>query len=324
MILRADPVAQTLTTLVTLGGSGASATPAGGTYNSATSAPAVDTAGAVTFSASIDAATTSEALIWDPPAGAAQAILIGDAVPEPSSGFFGGPPFFAPKLNNTGDVIFKSYVTKGPALGIFRYRQGTLEALVRIQDAAPLPPLKGATLPPRFTGTGGRSEPQRERRHRVRRDRRGRGTRGVRHQRWDAAVHRHAARRPRAPDSAPTRGLLPHDRSQLGPQRLGRRRVSRHPPVLQPARLYRFFPRHRESDVFLADQSGIHVIAAQGDDSGVPGQPLFAFHDPSIVGNQVTFRANLGIIDGGPNGRPSWPTRSACVPWRSSSRISAP
>ncbi len=42
MILRADPVAQTLTTLVTLGGAGASATPAGGTYDSATSAPAVD------------------------------------------------------------------------------------------------------------------------------------------------------------------------------------------------------------------------------------------------------------------------------------------
>src|SRR5262249_35690293 len=35
MILRAAPVAQTLTSLVTLGGNGASATPAGGTYDSA-------------------------------------------------------------------------------------------------------------------------------------------------------------------------------------------------------------------------------------------------------------------------------------------------
>src|SRR5262249_61103391 len=131
MILRAGPVGQTLTSLVTLGGNGASATPAGGTYDSATSAPAVDTAGALTFTASIDGATTSEALIWEPPSGPPQTILIGDAVPEPANGFFGGPPFFPPKLNDAGDVVFKSYVAKGPALGIFPYRQGALQALVR-------------------------------------------------------------------------------------------------------------------------------------------------------------------------------------------------
>src|SRR5262249_56900770 len=63
-----------------------------------------------------------------------------------------------------------------------------------------------------------------------------------------------------------------------------------------------FLPNIKENCVFLADKSGIHVIAAQGDDSGVPGQPLFAFHDPSITGEQVSFRANLGIVEGGPNG----------------------
>src|SRR5262249_56401908 len=50
----------------------------------------------------------------------------------------------------------------------------------------------------------------------------------------------------------------------------------------------------RESDVFVADQSGIHIMAAQGDDSGVPGLPFFAFRDPSVMGSQIAFRASLG------------------------------
>ena len=302
MILRADPVAQTLTTLVTLGGAGASATPAGGTYDSATSAPAADTAGAITFSASIDGATTSEALIRDPPAGAAQAILIGDAVPEPSSGFFGGPPFFAPKLNDAGDVVFKSYVAKGPALGIFRYRQGALQALVRIQDSAPLPPLKGATLPPRFTNLVG--DPSLNASGDI----------------AFAATVEGGGRGVFATSGGPPRsiampldGLEPED--PLRPAAFFRT-IAANPALSDSGAVaFRGSIQYcspidctdssldiREDDVFLADQSGIHVIAAQGDDSGVPGQPLFAFHDPSIVGNQVTFRANLGIIDGGPNG----------------------
>src|SRR5262249_15213073 len=155
MILRADPVAQTLTSLVTLGGNGASATPAGGTYDSATSAPAVDTAGAITFTANIDGAITPQSLFWMPAAGSAQFISIGDAVRDAAKVCSGGPPFSPRKWNDAGDVVFRSSVAKGPALGIFRYRQGALQALVRIQDAAPLPPLKGATLPPRFTNLVG-------------------------------------------------------------------------------------------------------------------------------------------------------------------------
>ena len=301
MILRADPVAQTLTTLVTLGGAGANATPAGGTYDSATSAPAVDDAGAITFSASIDAATTSEALIWDPPAGAPQAILIGDAVPEPSSGFFGGPPFFAPKLNDAGDVVFKSYVAKGPALGIFRYRQGALQALVRIQDSAPLPPLKGATLPPRFTNLVGDPSLNASGDIAFAATVEG-GGRGV-------FATRNGALQSIAQPLGP---LEPEDLARPG---AFFRTIAANPALSDSGSVaFRgqlqygnpidpiFLPDIRENDVFLADQSGIHVIAAQGDDSGVPGQPLFAFHDPSIAGSQVTFRANLGIIDNGPNG----------------------
>jgi hypothetical protein len=302
MILRADPVAQTLTALVTLGGSAASATPAGGTYDSATSAPAVDTAGAVTFTASIDGATTSEALIWDPPTGAPQTILIGDAVPEPANGFFGGPPFFPPKLNDAGDVVFKSYVAKGPALGIFRYSQGSLQALVRIQDAAPLPPAKGATAPPRFTNLVG--DPSLNASGDI----------------AFAATVEGGARGVFATTGGTLRSVaMPLD--PLQPEDISRpaaffRNIAANPALgdsgsvafrgqLQYANPIDpiFLPDIRENCIFLADQSGIHVIAAQGDDSGVPGQPpLFAFHDPSIMGNQVSFRANLGIATAGPNG----------------------
>src|SRR5262245_2939496 len=301
MILRADPVAQTLTSLVTLGGNGANATPAGGTYDSATSAPAVDTAGALTFTASIDGATTSEALIWDPPAGAAQTILIGDAVPEPANGFFGGPPFFPPKLNDPGDVVFKSYVAKGPALGIFRYRQGTLQALVRIQDAAPLPPLKGATLPPRFTNLVGDPSLNASGDIAFAATVEG-GGRGV------FATSGGTLRK----IAMPLDGLEPEDLSRPA---AFFRTVAANPALSDSGSVaFRgqlqysnpidplFLPDVRENCVFLADQSGIHVIAAQGDDSGVQGQPLFAFHDPSITGDQVSFRANLGIVEGGQNG----------------------
>jgi hypothetical protein len=302
MILRADPVTRTLTTLVTLGGTAPSTTPAGGTYEVATSAPAVDTAGAITFSARIDGATTSEALIWDPPAGAAQAILIGDAVPEPSSGFFGGPPFFPPKLNDAGDVVFKSYVAKGPALGIFRYRQGALQALVRIQDAAPLPPAEGATLPPRFTNLVGDPSLNAKGDIAFAATVEGKG-RGV-------FVTSGGTTRAIA---MPLDGLLPEDPARPAAYF---RTIAANPALADSGAVaFRGTLQYcnpidctdpsldiRESDVFLADQSGIHVIAAQGDDSGVAGQPFFAFHDPTIMGDQIAFRASLGQFQASQNG----------------------
>jgi hypothetical protein len=302
MILRADPVARTLTPLVTLGGTAPNATPAGGTYDSATSAPAVDTAGAITFSASIDGATTSEALIWDPPVGAAQTILIGDAVPEPASGFFGGPPFFPPKLNDAGDVVFKSYVARGPALGIFRYRQGALQTLVRIQDAAPLPPPPGSTLPPRFTNLVGDPSLNEHGDIAFAATVEG-GGRGV------FATSNDTKRA----IAMPFADLVPEDptrrqaffRTIAANPALGDsgavafRGTLQYPNPIDPIGL----PDTRASCVFLADPSGaIHILAAQGDDSGVPGEPFFAFHDPTIMGDQVAFRATLGQFSGDENG----------------------
>jgi hypothetical protein len=288
MILRADPVARTLTTLVTLGGAAPDAAPVGGTYELATSAPVVDTAGAVTFSARIDGGTTSEALIWDPPAGPAQSIVIGDAVPEPSSGFFGGPPFFPPKLNDAGDVVFRSYVAKGPALGIFRFRQGTLQALVRIQDAAPLP---GAPL---FTNLIGDPSLNASGDIAFAATVAGKG-RGV------FATSGGTVRA----IAMPLDELLPED-----PKRLAAflRIVAANPALADSGAVaFRGSIQYanpidvtdpsldiRANCVFLADQSGVHIVAAQGDDSGVAGLPFFDFHDPTIMGNQIAFRATLG------------------------------
>src|SRR5262249_45267574 len=67
-ILRADRQARTVQNIISVGGSAATApTPAGGTYQSAASAPAVDATGALAFTARIqNAATTSEAFIYMP------------------------------------------------------------------------------------------------------------------------------------------------------------------------------------------------------------------------------------------------------------------
>jgi hypothetical protein len=138
VIARADPDARTVRALVRLGGPGADATPAGGNYLSASSAPAADTAGNFVFSARIENANTSEALIWNSAAGAPEAIPIGDAVPDPGRGFYGGPAFFPPVMNDAGDIVFRSYVARGPGLGMFRYRQGKLDPIVRVHDAAPV------------------------------------------------------------------------------------------------------------------------------------------------------------------------------------------
>ncbi len=173
---------------------------------------------------------------------------------------------------------------------------------MRIQDAAPLPPLKGATLPPRFTNLVGDPSLNASGDIAFAATVEG-GGRGV--FATSGGTLRSIA--------MPLDGLEPAD--PLRPAAFFRT-IAANPALSDSGAVaFRGSIQYcnpidctdssldiRENDVFLADQSGIHVIAAQGDDSGVPGQPLFAFHDPSIVGNQVTFRANLGIVDGGPNG----------------------
>jgi hypothetical protein len=133
-----DPTTELALPLVYTLGSGASATPAGGVYNGAGSAPAVDAVSGIVFRARIIGGATSEAIVYRPASGNGSPIVVGDAAP--SVGFFAGHPFSTPLLNDAGDVVFRAFVARGPAsVGIFRARAGTLQALVRAGDPSPNP-----------------------------------------------------------------------------------------------------------------------------------------------------------------------------------------
>jgi hypothetical protein len=287
VILRADPDARTVRSLVRLGG--ASADPiAGGTYQAASSAPAADAAGNFVFSARIDNSATSQALIWQPAAGDAQVLPIGNAAPDSSIGFYGGPAFFPPQLNDAGDVVFRSYVTGGPAsLGIFRYRRGTLEAVVRVRDVA----LSDGS---RFANLVGEPSVNRNGDVAFAATVEGRAGRGI------FAVSNGTLR---------TVALPLDDLSDPDRPNAFLRTIAANPSISDTGaivfrgvvawnRFPEIVPDTHENAVILADPSGgVRVIAAQGQDSGT-GVPFFRFRDPTIRGDSVLFRALLGEFAG--------------------------
>ncbi len=287
-ILRVDPDTATIRPLVRLGGARADATPLGGVYRSASSGPALDGAGNLAFSARIDTSSTSEGLIWVPVDGgpaAADGIAIGDAVPAPGQGFVGGPAFFPPTLNDAGDVVFKSFVARGPALGIFRWRAGALDAVVRVGDPAPLdgaPPFVNLVGEPSlneagdvaFIGTA-----------------KGLGN--------GAFVTRDGVLRKVA---MPADDLIPPDPDRPGafiksvaasPSLSDSGEVVFRGVVQYESRFGILFPDERENCVFLADASGIRIIAAEGQESGAGARRFASFRDPTIRGRSVLFRAPL-------------------------------
>ncbi|HEV7730553.1 MAG TPA: choice-of-anchor tandem repeat NxxGxxAF-containing protein [Candidatus Binatia bacterium] len=311
MILRNAPLDPEPDTLVELGGSQPDATPAGGTYLAGTSAPAVDATGSLVFSARLAGATTAQAIIYQPFTGTPQAIVIGDAAPAPTQGFFGGPPFFQPHLNDRGDVVFKSFVARGPGLGIFRSRNGVLEPLVRLGDAIPLPGVQpildlvgepslneagdiafAALVPVTDPDTGNTT---------ARRGIFSAGAAGLR------------------PVVMPGDLLSPPDPSRQGAVF---RKVAPNPALgddggvafranieyLDPLGPV-FLPTLKEDGLFLADASGIHLLAIAEpeipDDpkgnSGTP-DPFLRFRDPTVSSGRVAFRASLGRIVARRNG----------------------
>lgn len=128
---------------VLLGGPDPDPSPLGGVYFAAVSAPATDAAGNVAFFARLAGAPIAEALVFDPAAGAASSIVVGEATP--TKGRFGGPPFSVPVVNDGDTVVFKSALATGPSsLGLFRWRRSDppatrLSVLVRTGDVAPVP-----------------------------------------------------------------------------------------------------------------------------------------------------------------------------------------
>jgi hypothetical protein len=125
--------------LVVTGGAGAEATPAGGIYAGAESAPAADGSGGLVFLTRIAGGSVSEALVYRAGDGSATPIVVGEGTPGASgSGFFGGNPFSAPALNDRGDVVFRAFLARAPAsVGIFRDRDGRLEPVVRAGELSP-------------------------------------------------------------------------------------------------------------------------------------------------------------------------------------------
>jgi hypothetical protein len=119
------------------GGFSPSTTPADGVYAGAQSAPAIDATGSVVFLARIAGGLSSQAIVYQPDGGRGVPIIVGDAAP--STGYFAGHPFFNPLINDRGEVVFRADLARGPSsVGIFRARNGFLEALVLAGDPSPL------------------------------------------------------------------------------------------------------------------------------------------------------------------------------------------
>src|SRR5262245_30770365 len=286
-IVRADPDARIVRSLVRFGGASPDPSPAGGTYQAASTSPAIDRAGNYVFSARIDSSTTSEALIWQPVSGNPLVTDIGDALPGGNNGYFGGPAFFPPILNDAGDVVFKSYVARGPALGIFRYRQGaSLEAVVRVRDAALSDGTRFSNLvgDPSMNGNGDVA--------------------------FAATLEGRAGRGIFVASGGSIRvvALTLDDLVDADRPNAFLRTVSPNPAisdsgavvfrgVVEWSRAPGVLPDVRENAVLLADPSGVvRVLAAQGQDSSGRGLPFRSFGDPTINGQTVLFPSPLGQV----------------------------
>lgn len=284
MLIRTGLLDEAPGTIVDLGGATGDETPVGGTYLAAASAPVVDALGTVVFFARIAGSPVSQAVIALPPDRPGEAINIGDPAAGSSDGFFGGPPFSAPVLNDADDVVFKSFVARGPALGIFRWRGGQLEAMVRVGDVAPVEDGRAFTNlvgDPSMNAAG------------------------------DIAFAATAAGVARGIYTAGSGGLravaVPgQPLSPPDPERNDAffRTLAPNPAISDTgAVVFRgtiefddpldFFRSIKEEVVLLADASGTRILAARGQDSGV-GKKFFKFRDPSTRGGPVVFRAPLG------------------------------
>jgi hypothetical protein len=287
MFIRAGLLDEVPGTVVDFGGPTADPTPVGGTYLTAASAPVVDATGTVVFFARIAGSPVSQAVISLPPDRPAEAINIGDPAAGSSDGFFGGPPFSPPVLNDADDVAFKSFVARGPALGIFRWRAGQLEAVARVGDIAPVQegrPITNIVGDPSMNASG------------------------------DIAFAATAAGIARGIYVAGSDGLraIAVPGQPLEPPDPARpdayyRTLAPNPAISDTgAVVFRgtiefddeldIFRSIKEEVVLLADQNGVRILAARGQDSGVGERKFFKFRDPSVRGGPVVFRAPLGQI----------------------------
>ena len=286
VILRVAPTATEPVPVVVLGGSTPSSAPVGGTFLATASALAVDATGGVAFAARIAGAETSEALVYLPPAGPAVTVRIGDAAP--GRGFYGGPPFSPPRLNDAGTVVFKSFVARGSgSIGIFRTRGPDLEAVVRVGDPAPL---DGSPLP-RFVDLPG--DP----------------SLGASGDVAFAALLSDARRGVFVATATGIRAVAVQGQEFPDPARDGAwfRKVAPNPAVVDASGAVVFratieyadpidpfgSPSIVEDGLFASDGSATRLLLVAGARSP-EGRRYYRFRDPSAAGTRIAFQAQLG------------------------------
>jgi hypothetical protein len=271
--------------IVLFGGSHPDPSPLGGVYFAAVSGPAVDAGGNVAFFARLAGAPVLEALVFRPTSGTVNSIVVGEATP--TKGRFGGPPFAAPVINESGTVVFKSAVAQGPSsLGFFRWRRDDPEAsrlavLVRTGDAAPLP---GAPLIRDLPGEASLNAA------------------------GDIAFTALVAGVGRAVLTLGPAGLRvvakPNDPVPPGPPDALIETVGPSPLMMADGSVvFRgsfayedplLFDLEREEAIFRVDPAGTMTLLARTTQESPAGAPFFRFRDPSTNGSMVVVRAPIG------------------------------
>ena len=136
-ILRAPSPTDPLEAAVIAGGGSPTNAPVGGSFSVIAAPPVVDDLGAVVVDARVVGTATQEGVMYVPRTGTGGAIVVGEG--SPTNGFFAGPPFANPNLNERGDVVFRSTLASGSSAGgLFRWREGTVVPLVRTGETAPV------------------------------------------------------------------------------------------------------------------------------------------------------------------------------------------
>jgi hypothetical protein len=261
-------------------GTGADASPVGGLYAGTESAPAVDATGGIVFLVRVSGGLSSQAIVYRAGDGTLTPIVLGDAAPEQTAGFFGGKPFTSAHLNDAGDVVFRAFVSRGPAsVGIFRARDGNVDAVVRGGDPAPI---GGAFLD--LIGEPGIDE-NGDVAFAAEVAEAGRGIFVA-----DAAgLHAIVLRGDAAPGEAGTvfGAIGPN------PQIADSGAVAFRATTLRRDPLTGISIKH--DGIFLHDANGMRVLVFS-DEPSPEGLPFLKLRDPFLVGSQsVVFRAPLGV-----------------------------
>ncbi len=287
--------------LVVLGGPAPDPSPVGGTFTATLSAPAVDGVGGIAVLTRVSGGRVGEPLVYKPRTGAATAVITGDLL-HPNgddNAYFAGPPFGSPVMNAGGDVVFRAEVARGSSsVGIFRASPaGVLSALVRAGDTAPLPTAEGYSGAPHFVDLVGDVSLN---------DAGTTAFTGVVDQAYGRGVFTVGPEgiKPIAIKGAgataenttfTTIGLNPsisRDGGVAFRAAVESPDLSKPPPADPTKR-----PTIKQQGIFLADASGIHLLAAVGApiSSDPAALPFFKIRDPELTGlSSVAFRAQLG------------------------------